>query len=1095
MKKLYKYIVLVIGILAFSACTDDVEFPNVEVEEGTDVTLSLSLKPEISKEIINSRATADENKLYDLHIYVFEPAREVNGVQTGGKLIGYEQLDFGDGVIHENEPNTYSINVRTKTGTSYIYALANINIGSIYKLSPADSTLLNVTTYATNNKTTEVEVNALREAVEASTLDLATFKNINFNRTLPTGNEVISPSPIDKKFMMSGYLNDGNAVTIQKSGDNVSIQGGVNVIKLYRILAKNTFTINSPIDNTTQKPRFTLKSYRLHNVPVGGQLIPNAMISTANTAADYTTENITTAAVESHYQNYEGKSSFEFYYPENLRASTKTINAWEDREKNSYASGSKSFTNAPANAAYIEIQGDYVDNTGKLSANVSYTIHLGNFSKSLRDFNVIRNNHYVYTVQVNGVNDIIAEAKIKDDQNNDVDNPYAEGFVIKVGSGQHYDVDAHYEARVLKFTKSSIQALKNSHSTNKPGYILNISTPFGETIQTVNVKNDGVYTMSNVPICTIAEATDIDNANYQSKRTAIFGGKEADFRWMRFVRNTTSNVTKTGNDISLYTCKYPGDQNRYSSTNKGGWMNVFELLAELYYTDDDSETDNNTTDDDVYGNSGEVYYTCFIDENYYSNKAWSEYVNKDPRTMQIANKLFISEDKKSVYAEVAYSISQHSIATFYKDNSLVAFGTEIIDEEDKYSKAPYNYEDVRMGELGSIVRYAIFPPQTVVNENWDGYTSAVNTNKSENINKGWYIHSETKNVPTGLSGNSYWSTVIYSDVTLDLINLYPNIQPLYGAVGKACMSRNRDNDGDGKIDEGEVRWYLASVQQYHALYIAKNSLPAESALISEQELQTLSGVDYYNGWPQSGHDIRGKYHYYTSSPMGGAGTYWPEEGMTNNGVDLSSTFMQRAELVRCVRTLESGQSGENGAKYGLGVPDKYYKFGKDDKQDDYYIFDLSGIETRRADMTVLANHHELQELNELSSRFEVAKKSLYNSASYSLLNLTGQEKDPCQDEYWQETDNQGKHPDLGTWRTPNQKEVALMLAEIPSEMTAQRHGTRTRFSAYNGDNGTESWHGPYSWHTRYAFSVEPSNGKFNVTGDNESVNIRCVRDK
>ena len=306
---------------------------------------------------------------------------------------------------------------------------------------------------------------------------------------------------------------------------------------------------------------------------------------------------------------------------------------------------------------------------------------------------------------------------------------------------------------------------------------------------------------------------------------------------------------------------------------------------------------------------------------------------------------------------------------------------------------------------------------------------------------------------------------------------------MYKSAAKACMSRNRDLNGDGVITDGEVRWYLASVQQYHALYIAKNSLPAESALISEQELQTLNEDDYYSGWPQSGHDIRGKYHYYTSSPKDGYGTYWPEEGMTNNGVEESNSFMQRAEMVRCVRTLESGTNVTNGEKYGLRAPEKYYKFENN-------IFNLTGIETRRAVMPVLANHHELQELNELNSRFEVAKKSLYSSASYSLLNLTGQEYDPCKEEYSQEDDKS----DLGTWRTPNQKEVALMLAEIPDEMTAQRHGTRTRFSAYNGDNGTESWHGPYSWHTRYAFSVETS-GKFNVTGDNASVNIRCVRDK
>ena len=1077
MKRLYTYItILTVGLVTFCSCAEE-ELICSFVESGNDVTLKLSVQTQANKNIALSRATAEENKLYDLHFYVFN---------AQGKLTGYEKFVSGTGEIASpGLPDPIPVTIRTKTGSSYIYALANINRGSIYKLSGVDRELLNVTSYATNNKTTEQDEIVLRDSVElagSNGLDIDFFRQITFNRTLPDGNEVISPSPSDNIFMMSGYLNDGAAVTIQRSDDGGIIQEGVDVIKLYRILAKNKFTINSPIDNATQRPRFTLKSYRLCNVPVGGQLVPKAQISSANTAdAYYTTDNTTTAGVESHYEGFTNESSFTFYYPENLQKTESVIETWEQRETNSYATGSKVFTNAPAKAAYIEIQGDYVDNTGKLSANVAYTIHLGNFGETAKggsksNFNVIRNNNYIYTVTINGVNDIIAEAQIDSTYHND--NPYAEGFVVHVGDGQHYDVDAHYEARVLKFTKSSIQKLKNAHSTS-PGYILNVSTPFGSTIQTVNVKDNGVYTMANVPICTIAQATDIDNPNNSNIKAQIFGDSEADFRWIRFVRNTDANVTKEDNDISLYTCKFPGVENRYSSTNTGGWMNVFELLAQLY--NEDTYTDNNYT---------EAYYTCFIDENYYDDKQWSEYVNQEPRTMQIANQLEISEDNKSVYAEVAYSISQQSIATFYKNNTLVAFGTEIIDEEDKYSKAPYNYQNIRMGEPGSTVKYEIFPPSTDNDDNWNGYDNAVTTNWSDNIDKGWYSHSETKRVATSLNNRGQKN---YQNITLDLVNIYPDIQPLYGAVGKACMSRNRDNDGDGKIDADEVRWYLASAQQYHALYIAKKSLPAEAALISEDELATLSAVDYKPNWAQSGHDIRGKYHYYTSSPMGGAGTYWPEEGMTNNGVDLSNSFMQRAELVRCVRTLQNNNEG-------LLAPQKYYTY--DVIADN--TFDLSGIETRRAEMPVLGNHHELQDMNELNKKFEVATKSLYGNESYSLLNLTSQEKDPCKDEYSQKADKS----DLGTWRTPNQKEVALMLAEIPA-MKDRRHGTRTRFSATIADdnpvtdinpNGV-SWHGPYRWHQRYGFSVEGSNGKFNVTGndyiDNNTttrVDIRCVRD-
>ena len=130
MKKLYKYIVLVIGILAFSACTDETDFPSV-TEDGTDVTLTLNVQTQAHKDVVVSRATKEENTLYDLHFYVFNEA---------GDLTGYEKIIFENG----NNPTTgqqdkVEVKIRTKTGKSYIYALANINTGSIYKISDQDS--------------------------------------------------------------------------------------------------------------------------------------------------------------------------------------------------------------------------------------------------------------------------------------------------------------------------------------------------------------------------------------------------------------------------------------------------------------------------------------------------------------------------------------------------------------------------------------------------------------------------------------------------------------------------------------------------------------------------------------------------------------------------------------------------------------------------------------------------------------------------------------------------------------------------------------------------------------------------------------------
>ena len=179
MKKLYKYIVFVIGILAFYACTDETDFPSV-TEDGTDVTLTLNVQTQAHKDVVVSRATKEENTLYDLHFYVFNEA---------GDLTGYEKIIFEDG----NNPTTgqqdkVEVKIRTKTGKSYIYALANINNGANYRLNDTDSKLLNVTIGSTIDATTK-ELKSytedglpLRDIIEKSQLTRTTFLGIKYNR-------------------------------------------------------------------------------------------------------------------------------------------------------------------------------------------------------------------------------------------------------------------------------------------------------------------------------------------------------------------------------------------------------------------------------------------------------------------------------------------------------------------------------------------------------------------------------------------------------------------------------------------------------------------------------------------------------------------------------------------------------------------------------------------------------------------------------------------------------------------------------------------------------------------------------------------------
>lgn len=1039
MKQIYKYItILFFGMLALCACTDESELQGLVVEKGEDVTLTLNFRPETNKQIVNSRATADENKLYDLHFYVFNA--------SSGELTGYEKIaSIEAGTIISPTAN---VEIRTKTGRSYIYAVANICEGNTYNLidgqkvdhkgkldlyqGGSGSTLSYVKKgdedwYVCNGS---VDVDAIVKSVKNS-FDLDDFKNIKFYRVYSSQEgENFSPKPIDNHYMMSGYLNDGAPVNITKGTNNTAtIEGGDGVIRLYRILAKNTLTIK-----TNGKKVFTPKSYTFYNLPKSGKLVPKAGISNANKTSDYITDNTTdfgtqtenTLLEETTFKVESKNKVIEFFYPENLQPTTATIAQWKDRETNSYnsATGKKSFTNAPLNAAYLEIQGNYEDESTETSAEVTYTIHLGHFNTTkLNDFNVIRNNHYNYTVNINGVNDITAEAQLKGD------NPYAEGLVIEVSSGQHYSVDAHYETRVMKFAKSSIKALKGEN--NGPGYILNFATPFGKTKETVNIRKINgkgyVYDMQGNQICQITQLNEYKNR--------LFEG-ELDYTWMKFVRNTTEN-TQGLNGIKGI-CEYPG--NGHSSI-----LNIYELLSELY-------------DDNTYGNSEEIYYTCFIDENYYDEKDWIDYVNTAPRNMQIANDLSVSSDGKSIYARVAYSISQQSIQTFYTMATKKAFGTEFYDEEKRYN--------IRLGSSGSIAYYENLSFVSGAADDWSGFSATANTVK----NHTWYTNENNK-IP------------IINNVAVE------PIQPMYQSAAKACMSRNRDKDGDGIIDEDEVKWYLASIDQYYALYFAKSALPEALWFIDEgtgnndgdmYEMQQASRT-----WSDNGHDFRGRYHYYTSSEKGSAGTFWPEEGLTSNPVQTNN-FMCRAELIRCVRTLVN--KGE-----GRECPDRFYDFAEVKNNNNRVIGGTFTINSMNVGIRPNINgslplHNELiTDINALPRKFQVATR-LVNNNNHSVNTITGQENDPC---------SQYTEGGFRNWRTPNQKEMALMLAHMKDQLKEDQCITRTRFSCYNGDNGTESWYDPtkpkYSWHNRVGFKVN-NQGNFNLVEGTQTGKIRCVRD-
>lgn len=56
----------------------------------------------------------------------------------------------------------------------------------------------------------------------------------------------------------------------------------------------------------------------------------------------------------------------------------------------------------------------------------------------------------------------------------------------------------------------------------------------------------------------------------------------------------------------------------------------------------------------------------------------------------------------------------------------------------------------------------------------------------------------------------------------------------YEAAKYKCLRMNRDNDGDGTIDENEVQWYLAAINQLTDLWIGEWSFDQRARLTGKR---------------------------------------------------------------------------------------------------------------------------------------------------------------------------------------------------------------------------------------------------------------------
>lgn len=901
---------LLMGVaLLLSSCSEDI-FPGGS-ESNEDVTISLAYSDVSPRDIVvNSRATdAEERHLDNLYIYIFD---------GNGNLKGYKGIE-GEVNLNQYTSNTTKAEItgiKTRSGESYIYAVANISTG-LYPVETSSGTV------AANKLPINLDEEKARAGEYDFTLDQ--LKALTFKRN--NRNTIQIPSA----FLMSGAVQQGNLVNITTAG---TIANGGNDIRLSRIVSKVKFTIKAA--NTTGVTRsFKLANYDIMNIAMNGTLIgcidgnSKKMISNDTDVSDIKGQTLGVNDVDE-----TGAEYFEAYLPENLQDAKQSVTEQAKREDDN-KSIPKEFTNAPEYGTYVVLKGKYEEtqNGSTKTADVTYYVHLGDCSANYNDYNVERNCKYTYNITVAGVDKIIVEAK-KDGN----DQPGAEGVVLKYGNtGKNLTLDSHYEYMVMRFYKEDIQKLKQ----NDLGYYYQVYA-LGKKTEPINVK-DGATT-------TAQQLNGVDTS------------------WIEFAitgRNSSKSSYGSANDGRGTPCDYPG---------KSKTMNIETFLKKLY-----DNADNNS----FWTKDGYIDATCFVSENYYSNLSWDKYVNNvDKRAFYVANNVWVSEDTRSVYAEAQYGLTQHNIQTFYdrsQAGKVTAYGCETINDEEKSTGgSDFNLNDQVTGSNG--------------NDYWNGRA---------NMKKD--IFKNGKPVRT-------WD---------DLKNKKDD---LYYSLRIACMRRNRDLDGNGKISEDEMRWYAPATQQYAGIWIGEQIISKESKLFKK----STADLDYNN-------DSKNRMVYYSSTED--AESFLSEEGMATGNYN-SATSNYRPKYVRCIRNLKSGNIGYD------QKPDKYFSYDSSTKTVTLDKVDQDALNIT-GEQGELNDHTEREEGNKPAQKFTIAA-SKWNT-SYKDKGTTI--KPTAENVYTGKYKCYGRYSENGktNWRVPNQRELCIMTMVAPDEVT-KNTACRTNFS-------------------------------------------------
>jgi hypothetical protein len=458
---------------------------------------------------------------------------------------------------------------------------------------------------------------------------------------------------------------------------------------------------------------------------------------------------------------------------------------------------------------------------------------------------------------------------------------------------------------------------------------------------------------------------------------------DTDYKWVMFVRNASGYTDGFA--------QYPGTTSQHlHSSDATGLMTIKEVIAELKANVNKAS----------FWNDGEVVYTAFVDEYYYEGSdqgksEWKSFTNASDRTFSIYTSPSISYDQKSTYSEPTFRITQRSIKSFYNtslSSLTTAWGVETINEDTNQKPISNN-----------------------------GHFANVTDTKTNGRYCTWY---QLRHYNTGTLKWNDFVDYQTNELTSD-----------YNYAEYAFLTRNRDLNGDGTIDNDELRWYTCATNQYVGMWIGQAALPAETHLF-QGDASTVTESNRFG------------YHLLSSNNV----RFWPEEGVSTgsntSGNYGSASYPVYKFYVRCARNLGGFYTGEPqaGTTY---EPLNYVIAGSN------YI-DLSRMNTaalRTSTSTTISasSEHSGGELNQPYTSFRISS-----------------------------SDTDGYCPT--GYRVPNQRELALMAGFVSGLNTSDKSLGSCTYSDLKYKSGY------------YYLLYNSSLGQFISINNDRSTYYRCVKD-